>query len=120
MQPKQALHGPLHRQKAIGVATGLEAGFEQMNAADLLKLGVSLQDRQREEWLGFTTGTLRAPTSTTAPVTADAASVPSMGTKLYGAYAASYLNCAAVQRCIMAAVLSAPVVKFDTLQCYSG
>ena len=69
------------------MATGLEAGFEQMNAADPLKLGVSLQDRQREGWLGFTTGTLQAPTSTTTPVTTDAASVPSMGTKLEGAYA---------------------------------
>jgi len=120
VQPKQASRGPLHGQKATGVATGLEAGFERTNAADPSKLGVSLQDRQREGWLGFTTGALRAPTSTTAPVTTDAASVPSTGTKLYGAYAASYLNRAAVQRCIMAAVLSAPTVKFDTLRCYSG
>jgi hypothetical protein len=102
------------------VATGLEAGFERTNAADPSKLGVSLQDRQREGWLGFTTGTLRAPISTTVPATADAASVPSAGTKLYGAYAASYLNRAAVRRCVTTAVLSAPAVKFDTLRCYSG
>ena len=67
------------------MVTGLEAGFERTNAADPSKLGVSLQDRQREGWLGFTTGMLQAPTSTTVPITADATPISSTGTKLHGA-----------------------------------